>query len=141
MCLSHLEELSHKLKTNREDLDMDVIVSLKDSIAGITKKVVTAKVGHTKSIEFVATELGKREAGENNPAEVMKKNVRTKIIEAMQACDPTKDKDYIKVASILMDCGKADDIDADMVMIDSGLTDQSIKCPYTAMTFVEPMKK
>ena len=71
-----------------------------------------------------------------------KKNIKLKLDEGKVRLEPNKDRDYMAVTSILLDVGEtAADMDEEMVLVEQGLTDASIKCPYSIMQFVEPMKK
>ena len=141
MCINKLTELSHKLKTNREGLDISAIVKLKEDIANITKDVVTERDMTVQGSSIIDSELGQRKGGEWT-AEQLKQNIRQKLDEAKDRFEANKDRDYMAVTSILLDVGEtAADMDEEMVLVEQGLTDASIKCPYSIMQFVQPMKK
>lgn len=140
-CFNQLSEISRKLKANREGLGIDTIIQYKEEIATLGKELVKSEFMSKQAAEACASEIGKRGEGNMLSSEELKRNIRQKISEGEAGFDPSKQQKYINVVSILMDCGKKDEIDEDMVLIDSGLTEQSVKCPYTGKLFHEPMKK
>jgi hypothetical protein len=141
LCLVRLAELSRKLRKNTEGLGVENIVNFKDEIAALSSELVTSKFLHRHVGDFVVEELGKRGTDDTVGPEDFKKNIRKRVADAKEAFEATKDTDYLGVVSILMDCGKKDDMDADMVLIDTGLTDRTILDSYSMTVFDKPMKK
>lgn len=141
LCLVRLADISRKLRTNTEKLDFDSIVGFKQEISGLAKEVVTSKHMHKSTGEIVTDELGKRKPEDGTGPEDIKRNVRHRLAEIKEAADVKQDTEYLGVVSILLDIGKSEDIDADMVVIDSGMTERDVICPYSMKTFEKPMKK
>jgi hypothetical protein len=120
---------------------VDNIVNFKDEITALSSELVTSKYLHHRVGDFVVEELGKRGTDDTVGPEELKKIIRKRIGEAKETFEATKDTDYLGVVSILMDCGKKDDMDADMVLIDTGLSDRTVLDAYSMTVFDKPMKK
>jgi hypothetical protein len=139
LCVSHLEELSLKLQANKEGLPKEDIELFRDDIANILKELYTTQYNHYKTSEVIQSVLGTRKSTDEHSIDDIKQDIKKRIRDAGDSYEVTKEAEYVRITSILK--GDADDLDADFVMIDKGLTDNDIKCPYTAQIFKEPMKK
>lgn len=137
VCIEQLKELSLKLQQNKEGLSKEDLEGYRLEIAKLLKEVIDTQFADVKTVEAIDSVLGQRQNG-RDPEET-KAVIKQKINEATAAYDATKDVDFVQITSILK--GLSDELDEDFVMIDRGLTDADIKCPFTAQQFQEPMKK
>jgi len=137
VCIEQLKELSLKLQQNSEGLSKEVLEGYRDEIAKLLKDIVDTQFTHVKTVEAINSVLAQPQNGRD--AEETKRVIKQRIGEATAAYDATKDVDFVQITSILK--GLSDELDEDFVMIDKGLTDADIKCPFTAQQFEEPMKK
>ena len=66
------------------------------------------------------------------------------VAQKLKSFDPEKDSDVKKVKSALMktsSSSKADDLDDDFEMVESGMQEVDTKCPYSQQVFKQPMKR
>ena len=95
----------------------------------------------TKGGKKIKVTKVEEEENEEAEADSLKRNIRQKITKMENSLDVVKDKEYIQVTTILSGFGEQDDIEEDLVMIQTDLTEANIKCPYSMQFFVHPMKK
>lgn len=137
VCLEQLKELSLRLQQNKEGLSKEVLEGYRVEIEKLLKDIVGTQFTHVKTVEAIDSVLGQHQ--NDRDAEDMKRIIKQRIDQATAAYDASKDVDFVQITAILK--GLSDELEEDFVVMDRGLTDADIKCPFTGLQFVEPMKK
>ena len=142
MCLSLFTDRSHSLQENREGLGQESIDKIREKMASVIGDAVTGRYMHGKTTETIESVLSEYKSEDSQTAEDLKRNIRQRLDAIEKSYDAKKDPDYIQVMNILKAPGGDEmDEDIDLVVVDKGLTDADIVCPYTQQTYKEPMKK
>jgi hypothetical protein len=141
-CLNKLEELSERLKENVECLPQTDLDAFTEGIDKQTKACLTANHCNVKNKEAILSVLGVRTVDDERTSDELKAAIKERAAETQKGYNVRQEAKYKKISSNLgNETMKAQADDEDFEVLEKGLNDNSIKCPYTATTFVEPMKK
>lgn len=142
MCLRFCTDVSHILKDNNEGLGEEAIDKIRGKIASISGDAITGRYMHGKTTETIDSVLAEHKTDDGKTPEELKRNIRQRLEEVEKAYDVKKEPEYAQVVNILQAPGSDEmDDDVDLMVVEKGLKDADIVCPFTQQPYKDPMKK
>lgn len=142
MCLAACTDISHVLKDNNENLGEQAIDKIREKIASISGDAITGRFMHGKTTETIESVLAEHKSEDGKTPEELKRNIRQRLEQVEKAYDVKKEPDYAQVVGILQAPGSQEmDDDVDLMVVEKGLKDADIVCPFTQQPYKDPMKK
>mmetsp|Transcript_32495 Transcript_32495/g.46855 ORF Transcript_32495/g.46855 Transcript_32495/m.46855 type:complete len:232 (-) Transcript_32495:58-753(-) len=143
-CPAYILNAAEKFSVNAEGVDDKTIGSWTDRLILIAKECAEIKNNSTVSAEIVQNVLTKRKAIDEATESAEKATLALieKEFEAKKTSFNADNDEIVKQvrAMLLSNKSNGDDMEEDIQLMDKGLQQSDIICPYSRLQFSEPMK-
>ncbi len=138
MCNVQLDSAAVKVKANKEGFSEEILKKWKDKIVELAREAALVKHRSEKTTEVIASILGEKRRLEDGASEAkLKQEIIQRIQERASTFDEKKDPFAKKICDYFKTSSENDDFE----LIEEAFKQSDTICPYTKMTFVNPMKR